>query len=383
MLIKRRVQDRIVGVINGTPFNTPYSEENSKELTAIDADFSKEKLEEFLVKANKVYNATKLNFLEYNPVSKGYRVTGTEITLSEEMGKALEELIDDGTDTAPMEKFWIRVISNPRVNAEMIDYFYTYITNTWVDMESANKLMDEGFTSDEARNMSTFQDISITQEGLLATYKVVDLVDWKYEIIEDEENPGNYIKVKNPKYATLPGAVDEVTGEVLVEDALDLPKVSEELVFTPAICRNGDLFFSGSKLGYTYRVGEVQYLPEKALRNLNNTFGGGGLYIGGLQYIESYRRDNNNTLLCFVNPSDVLSFQDQGSALRTDALFPYAIADIDDVKNSGTYHSSDYVASSEDRIESIIKKLGDSNYTKVQDAINESHERITRANSDS
>ena len=125
------------------------------------------------------------------------------------------------------------------------------------------------------------------------------------------------------------------------------------MVFTPAIYTWGDKFFSGTTLGYVYKVGEVQYLPEGATRNLNNTFGGGGLYTGGLNYIKGYRRPNNEVLTCLINPGDILSFQSEGSAIRVDALFPNNVWGSD-VQLKGKYHSSDYDEMSTERLEALL-----------------------------
>lgn len=380
MLIKRRIKDNLVGMIYGKPFTIPYSEDNEKALLELADDFSADALEELVMNANSLSVASKLSFMGYNPRTKVYYIKDTDIVLPKFLGEQLEALVADGTDTEPLEKFWLRVLNNPRVSSAMISNFYNYISQTWTDVEQRDALQEQGYSRDEAVELATYQDIAITKEGLLATYKVVDIVDWKHEIVEDEDNPGSYKKVKSDRYKKIPAVVDEVTGEILKEESLDMPSVAEDYLFTPAICKSGDLFFSGTKLGYTYKVGEMQRLPEKATRNLKNTFGGGGLYIGGLRYIAGYRQDSNKTLLCFVNPGDVLSFQSDGAAIRTDALFPYGIADMDDVKNSGKYHSSDYAGSSDDRIKKIVSSLGDKKYSEIQKAINDAHETITAKN---
>ncbi|KKM20727.1 hypothetical protein LCGC14_1642540, partial [marine sediment metagenome] len=150
------------------------------------------------------------------------------------------------------------------------------------------------------------------------------------------------------------------------------PEHLEEFVFTPAIIKHGDKFYSGNKLGYVYKVGEVQYLPKNAKRNLNNTEGGGGLYIGGLKYIEHFRNHGTHVLTCFVDPSDIISYQGAGHAIRVDALMPYNVWD-EEATLSGKYHSSEYGKISAKRVEELIKNAVDENIDilKEQRKINE------------
>jgi hypothetical protein len=186
----------------------------------------------------------------------------------------------------------------------------------------------------------------------LATYKVANIVTWEYVMEEDDK--GNFTKVKRNKYKNDPDQLDPATGEVLKKGGFKRPEFKEDLVFTPAIWNCGHKFYSGDKLGYVYEVGNIQHLPKGAPRNLRNTGGGGGLYIGGLHYIEGYRSSGSHVLTCFVNPVDILSFQSDGHAIRVDALMPNNVWD-ESIPLKGTYHSSEYGKTSTARVEALIK----------------------------
>ncbi len=192
--------------------------------------------------------------------------------------------------------------------------------------------------------------------------------------MEESEN-GKWEKVKNPKYKIIPAELDSITGEVLRESYQELPKFKEDILFTPAICKFGDKFYSGDKIGYVYEVGKIQRLPRKALRNLQNNFGGGGLYIGGNSYIENYKSDSCEVLTCFVNPGDILSFQSEGSAIRVDALMPNNVL-IEGTELKGMYHSSNYAEISGKRLDTLIKnalKYNVENFVEHQNEISDTY----------
>jgi hypothetical protein len=265
----------------------------------------------------------------------------------------IERSYDKDIDFMPVIKTWARLLGNPRYSEDMARYFETYLDTTFVDEDEVRRLMDEeDYTREAAKALATYQDIAISQEGLLVTYKVAEIVTWEY-MMELQED-GTYEKVMKDSLVRIPAVIDTVTGEVLEEEKFEKPVTKEEFIFTPAIYRNGHKFYSGDKLGYIYQVGKVQYLPAEAPRNLNNSFGGGGLYIGGLNYVEGYRSSGTHVLTCFVNPSDIISFQAEGSAIRVDALMPNNVWD-EAAKLAGVYHSSDYGKMSGARIDEIVK----------------------------
>lgn len=358
MMTFRKLQNTIVGTIDGKPFNiirTLKTEEfilkaQKEELSATEVmDYIKSTITQEIASSNK--------YLSFNPITKQYFLTidgfRSSHPIPNTLVKFIEESFDKDIDFTPVLKAWARLLTNPRYNNEMGDYFDNYLNSTFVDLEEVSRLMkEEDIDPKVARSIATYQDIAITQEGLLATYKVADIVTWEWKIEEQED--GSFKKVKNDKYKKIPAVLDPTTGDVLVEEKTIKPKHLESLLFTPAIHKDGDKFYSGNVLGYVYKVGEVQKLPKTARRNLNNTFGGGGLYSGGLNYIDTYKGSGSHVLTCFVNPSDILSFQAKGKAFRTDALMPYNVWDEEGTLK-GKYHSSDYGKQSEERVAQLIK----------------------------
>lgn len=371
MITFRKLEHTIAGTVNGKPFNIPKTDNAIKFLTearAKGAEVDFEEVATFLKNFRKLEIAGSNKYLVFSPTTQEYFLELEGKRSKHPIPKSLVDFIEDSfekdIDFMPVIKAWARLLANPRYTKEMGTFFNTYLNTSFTDHEEANKLAAEDEIDIEiARKMCTYQDIAITQEGLLATYKVAEIVTWEY--IMEEQEDGSYKKVKSDKYKRIPAVLDTVTGEELEPEKFEKPDFLEEYVFTPAIWKSGDKFFSGNKIGYVYEVGKMQYLPKDAKRNLNNTMGGGGLYIGGLHYINNYRSQGTHVLTCFVNPTDILSFQSEGHAIRVDALMPNNVWE-EDIPLKGVYHSSEYGKVSEERVSEIIKEAIENDYDLVE-----------------
>lgn len=376
MILFRKLENTIVGTVNGKPFNVTRTPETETEIqTFADSGADETAVLDYCKAQRNKAIAGSNEYLVFNPMTKEYFLKVEKFTskhpIPGNLVKYIEESYDKGIDFMPILKAWARLLANPRYNSEMGKFFDLYLGTTYVDKEMAKQLvLDEGYTVEAAEALSTYPDISITQEGLLATYKVAEIVTWEYKM-EWNEDTEAFEKVKKLKYEQIAPELDPVTGEILKAASYVKPKFKEDFVFTPAIHKNGDKFYSDNVLGYVYQVGKIQRLPANAVRNLNNTFGGGGLYSGGLKYIENYKGEGSHILTCFVNPGDILSFQSEGHAFRTDALFPNNVWD-EDVALKSIYHSSDYDKLSSERLEDIIKNAKDaSKFRDEQEEVNE------------
>lgn len=359
MITYRKLEHTITGTIDGKPFNLPRTEaieaivKDYADNGVLEADFMT-----FVKECRSQEVAGSNEYLTYNPTTKEYFLRYKNVRSDKPIPQALVDFIeksyDKDIDFMPMIKTWARLLTNPRYTLEMGKYFAEYVDTKFTDYTESDRLeAEEGFTSEASVELSTYNDIAITQEGLLATYKVAEEVTWEYEMVKNEY--GNYTKERKDKYETIPAIVDKTTGKVLTPEKFATPPHKEDMLFTPAIWKNGDDFYSGKTLGYIYEIGKMQYLPKDAKRNLRNSSGGGGLYIGGLHYIDNFRNDERKVLTCFVNPGDILSFQGEGHAIRVDALFPNNVWDTD-VPLKGIYHSSDYDSLSTDRLNTLIKE---------------------------
>lgn len=366
MLVFRKLENVITGQINGTPFNLPRTLETEERLLELQEaskteDLATEVILEYVKEVRSGEVAGSNDYLVFKPVTGEYFLMfegkRSKIAIPKVLVSFIEDSFSKDIDFTPVLKAWLRLLDNPRYNSRMAEYFSNYLSTSFVDTEAVNELVEsEDMDIAVATHICTYPDIAITQEGLLATYKVANIVTEEYVMEWDDEagETGEFVKTKKSILKKTAPKLDTVTGQILEEGGFADPDFKEDYVFTPAICKNGDRFFSNNVLGYQYKVGQMQNLPEKATRNLDNTFGGGGLYIGGLNYVENYKNQGTDVLTCLVNPSDILSFQDSGQAIRVDALFVNNVWN-NNVALKGKYHSSKYDVISTDRLEELLK----------------------------
>jgi len=359
MITYRKLQDTIAGTVNGKPFNMAKTSENEVFLHKAQLDGASEEEVLAYVKASRSNEIALTNkFLIFKPATDEYFLAFDGFRSKQPIPSVLRHIIensfDKDIDFMPVIKAWALLLSNPRYTVNMANYFATYLDTKYVDIVELDRLVDEeDYTHEAAEVLATYQDVAITQEGMLATYKVAEIVTWEF-MMELQED-GSYKKVQKDSLTKIAAVLDPVTGDVLEPEKFVKPDTKEEFIFTPAICKSGHKFYSDDKLGYIYQIGKMQYLPAEAPRNLNNTFGGGGLYIGGLNYVDGYKSSGTHVLTCFASPADILSFQSEGHAIRVDALMPNNVWD-ETAKLTGAYHSSDYGKMSEERLEALVAK---------------------------
>ena len=371
MIVFRKLTDKLVGQINGKPFNLPRTDENEITLEKMRdgvLECSMDKIKELQASSIGMEIEQECKYLSYKPATKEYFLTIDGRRFKKALSPLLVALIEDtfekNLDLLPIVKAIARLLSNVRYSSVMGDYFANYITTEYIDHTEVERLMEEeNYTREAATSLATYDDLAITQEGLLATYKVVDICNTYF--VQEFNEDGELVTVEKQKYEKGPDTINSETGEVIEEGQLQLPEFKEYLDFKPAICTSGHDFYCGEKLGYKYKVGRQALLPKEAPRNLDNTFGGGGLYTGGLRYIDGYSRPSNETLTCFVNPADIISFQDEGNAMRVDAMFPNNVWDID-IPLKGKFHSSEYDKMSTERLEDTLKAIIDEKRAKLE-----------------
>lgn len=381
-IIVNRKNERLTGAIEGTPFNILYTKEKFEDLKTVSSRLEQSKSPE--VFKSIVAEATKLveiNFNEEVASANGYLMfnvnKGTyhlvsnkgkknEIVSEEPLPQVLSDRIiesyEKGADFMPLLMAWRRFLTRERRNEKDTTLFANYLTAMHLDYVAYEKHIEDGMTPEAATELATFNDISITTYGLLATYKVVDKVEKIFKLEKDAD--GNTVK-KLVDVVPSTETIDKVTGDVTVKKGE--VKHLEELLFTPAICKDGDKFFCGEILGYQYQIGQEAVLPEDAKRNHQNTLGGGGLYAGGLGYINGYSSEGSETLTCFIDPSEIISFQSDGHAFRTNRMFINGAMNIEG-DTAGMYFVSDYAKESDLRIKDRFAK-----------AIVEANEAIVKA----
>ncbi len=365
-----RVGDSITGSFKGQPFGIAYNESKygsmkdleAKAAAASSMDELKDILDEFepLTKENYkelIEHAQGGQYLFVSPATGKVFLTINGKVSNKPLPKSMVDRIiysvEKKIDVMPLVKNWARFLRNPWYSDQKAANYARYINTTVVNHELKTKLMEESGLSEEvATQRATMYDVSFTQEGLLATYKVVTEIDWKY--VADGENG-----VK--KVDRFDFEVDEFTGLKTYKK----PELLEQRVFEPCVQhQSGDDFYSADYLGHIIRVGKPVYLDSWDKVNCNDhATCVKGLHIGGLRYIKNYQHEGTLTLNVFVDPMHIGGIDHEGTgALRVLKYFPHSA--LEGVTQN-LYHSSEYA------------KLGDAEYAKlIEDAVDVDQQKI-------
>ncbi len=367
------IHDNITGFYNGKPFSVLFDEQRyelMKELEikaaqATDMEALRALLSEF-------EGLTKADYKEVVEHAKGgqylwvNRLTGqvflaingkvSREPLPQQMVNRIITSVEKKIDVMPLVKNWARFLRNPWYNHGKGVNYAAYINTTVVNEELKARFMEEQkLTEQRASDLATMYDVSFTQEGLLATYKVVREIGWKF--VKDDQDADAVKKVGRFEFE-----VDEFTGLKKYKK----PEFLEQRVFEPVLQRqSGDAFYSGDYSGHIVRVGKQVYHDTWDKVDCNDGHSCvPGLHVGGLRYIKGYQTEDSITLNVFIDPMHIGGIDRNGTgALRVLKYFPHSAMDI---PTQNLYHSSEYA------------KLTDVEYsTMIEDAVT-AHDYMTK-----
>jgi len=289
------------------------------------------------------------------------------------------ESAEKGIDFIPIVKVWIRWLRNPvlrgtnKQNRRRIsDLFATYISAMFVNEEKVAQLMNEkGLSEEVAIRLSSVNDVSVTQEGLLCTHKVVDEITTKFAL--DEK--GEVIKVDRYKKV-----LDEDTGLLKSE----LPLTNEERLFEPCVMhQSGDAYHVEGVNGFPdkvhfVRVGCVHRLPDWSYVNANPDVSCvPGLHTGSLSYVKGYQHCGTETLDVLIDPMHIGATSNGDNALR---VLQYFVHGAWTGTNGSIYHSSTYAAKTDEEWTKIRKEVVEFFAKERQEIIEEQDQEITEIN---
>lgn len=263
----------------------------------------------------------------------------TSIAMPKIIADRIIESAEKDVDFMPIVKMWIRFLRNPKLRKldkkgkkAFAERFANYINKDYINHERVSKLMDEqGLSEEVAIKYSTVKDVSITQEGLLCTHKVITEVNPS----EDEEY-----------------RVDEITGFKVGKT------INEDRLFIPAVMGyGGDDFYCEGANGYDGRqhyvkVGCVHRLDNWNQVNTNDDIACvPGLHLGGISYVKGYQNAGTETVDCFLDPMHIGAICDGDGAIR---CLQYFVHGAWNGSNGSIYHSSTYAELTDAEWESII-----------------------------
>lgn len=350
------------------------------DLKPIFADFEKLTTQSF-----KELVETKCPYIVINESSKKFYLKNDGVTSSiampEVLAKRIIESAEKGVDFMPLVKLWTRWLRNPVLRGKdkkgreaFSIMFANYVNTDYVNRVKMNKLIEEGLAYDVAQRYASVKDVSITQEGLLCTYKAAQEVMTKYALDAD----GNKITVD--RYQKT---IDENTGVVLTTK----PDIAEDRLFYPPVMgeTGGDAFFCEGANGFTVeghfiKVGCVIRLRDWSMVDCNSDRSCvKGLHVGGLTYIAGYQSSGTETFNCFVDPMHIGAFDHSGNgAIRCIQYFTHSALDM---VNGSMYHSSTYAAHTDEQWAKMRAEVVEFFSKKRKDEVEKQDTEIDEINS--
>lgn len=344
LLTVNKLNQVLSGMVGNEKYSIEYSSDLYQKLIDLENRFSGastiEEVKEIIAEAKDIISnkdeEIKMKgigeYLVHNEKNDKYYLKSGDVISSVPIPKVLIERIIEAKekeiDYMPMIKAWMWFLKNKNFSLDKAKRFAKYITTTYVDRELVNSLVEEGYTYEKAVEMATFNDVAITKNGLIHTYKYVTV---KFNKFNTED--GTQID----RYAS---SYDEETGK----QTIMLPDNAEDYFLIPPVMReSGDAFYAGSELGHRVVVGNIHRLDDWSKVNCDDHVSCvKGLHLGGRQYIQGYGGRTEYLLNCFVNPMDIGAFTDDGSgAMRVLSFFVHSAAFAE---NKSFYNESEYLA---------------------------------------
>lgn len=373
MIIVNHSDGMISGSLNGEVFAVTYSEELLKKMQDLAKQANEaDKVEDLKIIVDCFKKLTVEDISGYVESVTPYifvdKKTGkfylkhnqviSSVAMPEAMVERIKDSADKKIDFTPLIKAWVRFLRNPLTKAKGEDFsdrFFNFVNIKFTNHDLVDKLMEEkGYSEEVATKAATTYSMKITNEGLLAGFKVSREITKRFKLNDKGEKEAFDV------YSTGKKSIDEITGLVTYEK---VTLSNEERVFEPAVQgKGGDDFFCGDKKGHIIRVGQTHKLESWDLVDTNDHRSCvPGLHVGGLDYIRGYQNDGTCTHNVFIDPAHVGAIPDD----RTGAIrcIQYFVADEFSGVNGSIYHSSKYAAQTDsewaaDRAK-IIKEYGE------------------------
>ena len=388
---------RLLGSINKQPFNIPFSEDAKEVLISFG-----EKMED--VETVSEFDGIVTEAMKYIAkvsISPIVEVAGTDLMHDKEKNQyflkvgdkvaktpvpavivdRIQKAVDLGLDPSPWIKFWTRWMRNPDLSPEKTEYMTAYIDASFTDEDKVAEFLRDGYSINMAKELATFDQISITKEGLLAAFKFVRLKDTTKHVEIDKET-GEQKIVSTSQSLTGKGSISVDANDKVIKTE-GAKRAAEDLIFVPPVMGNSGSAFTCEPLssqakfedyaGHVIRVGMRHRLESfKQMNCTDGITGGEGLHVGGYYYVQGFGGKTKLLVDCLVDPAHIGAFsnrvdqsEDNGeSALR---VMEYYVTGTHFAVNKSMYHPSAYAelldqewdAYKAKAIEDADKALGD------------------------
>ncbi len=346
LTVNKLNKETITGIVGNEKYTIPYNEDTYKALqdleTAFDNAATIEEASAIIVSATaltvvttETVIASKCPSLKYDTKTGKFYLTQngkvSTIPLPQVLATRIIESVEKEIPFEPLVKAWIWFLRNPQFSLNKAALFAQYLVTTVVDdKESADLQKEKGYSKEKADELATYNDVSITKNGLLVTYKYAQI---KYKKYGEDGKPIDRYHI----------TYDEETGAATVH----LPENAEDFYLIPPIKgEGGDSFYANEDLGHRIKVGAIHRLPDWSYVDTNDSHSCvKGLHLGGLRYINGYGGHDRLLLNCFVNPMHIGAFDNAGhGAIR---VLEYFVHSAQFAPNKQLYSESNYLAQTE------------------------------------
>lgn len=329
-----KTNNNINGIIMFQPYSIPFNQTIYDELlileemhyeaaTAVEADAI---LSEAIAKINNYTASLTVTVANHvTPISdKLAEVDGkfyligkgsvvSKIAIPQPLVDKMISAYQEGLTVDPYIKCWTLFLKNPNFTLAKAELFAKYLTAKFVDVELFEKLVEEGYSEDKAKELSTYNEVSITRSGLISTYKYVELVEGVFDLATEAFDANPTLHAENFKF--LPPVMGTRYDPVLV---------------------NGELT-------HNIRIGTLHELQSWDQVDCNdNSSCVKGLHVGSQTYIRCFGGRTCFLINCLVSPSDIgaiVQARNTGDEGALRVLRYYTIS-VNIAPNKNRYHES-------------------------------------------
>lgn len=291
-------------------------------------------------------NRKKNNFSKYfNVDSQGrlfliHRNETNNIAVPKQLAEIIKNHVDKDIDYKYLVNYWRRTLMQDlerpyQYDRTKIKNTLKYVLAPFFDQDLYDYYIEKGFTEKYAKENSITTEASITEEGYLSLYKVVEARNYLYK---HDEN-GNVVPYK--LFEKVEEKLDEISGQT-IKNVEIIEHFAEDEIFMPYIIKNGDHFYCDNILGYIYKVGKHIEHREWDKIDCNDSHSCvKGLHVGRRTYNQGWIAEKAPMLEVFVCPSQIGAVVSD-DVMRVKSFFAHGL--IGKVPNKGFYHTSQFGA---------------------------------------
>jgi len=263
----------------------------------------------------KKFNIAKKHGLEYNLTTGEVYLDGFNTPLPELLIKTFEDYSTNNFPVDAIKNFWSLLMTNPdaEVRERLFEYIQTY-------------------------------NLVITKYGYFLAYKAVTYGEkpMNTDLSKFVVDTVNRVKTQwktSPKHYTVYKSLDDVFMVTKTEifqkwnlkekGVTELGNLADLFEKKTEIAINSDITYTDKYTGtMTIKLGQVCHMLRTECDRNSSKGCSVGLHVGSTKYVNTYASDDDQILMCLINPAHVVAIPNSDtSKIRVSEYFPFALAD--------------------------------------------------------